>query len=373
MGLIFLSLLIIAAYAWLLLWIYRGWQACRTESDSPINNSPVKATVIVCARNEENHIAQCIDSIENQDYPKDKLEIIIVDDQSTDQTRSIIETNYPNCTLLQTSKTDNGKKAAIKLASHAATGEWLFFTDADCIVPTKWISTMLASADNNAAMLCGPIILDGGNHVLGRFQLLDNMATMAATANGIKRKKYYSANGANMAIKKDSFLDLYRFRNDENIASGDDMFAIQYLANNNPDHVQFLAHKNNLVCTPAEKTWAALKQQRIRWAGKGKHYPNKKLLIIQAFVFCLVLFSTLLLLAGIIGYTKAFIAAAILLVGKTILDYFFLDHLSQHFDQTNVMDNFLASSVAYNIYILWAACIAIFPKSYSWKGREIQP
>ena len=60
-------------------------------------------SVIVPIFNEEKYIAKCIDSILEQDYPKDDLEIILVDGMSTDNTRKIVEeyvTKYPFIKLI---------------------------------------------------------------------------------------------------------------------------------------------------------------------------------------------------------------------------------------------------------------------------------
>ena len=54
------------------------------------NNFP-KISVIIPCRNEEKFIGKCLDSILNQDYPKEKMEVLVVDGMSEDRTREIIE------------------------------------------------------------------------------------------------------------------------------------------------------------------------------------------------------------------------------------------------------------------------------------------
>ena len=56
------------------------------------NRLPLTSIIIVC-RNEENFISKCLDSIIDQDYPKDRLEILIIDGMSQDRTRELIK-NY---------------------------------------------------------------------------------------------------------------------------------------------------------------------------------------------------------------------------------------------------------------------------------------
>ena len=50
-----------------------------------------KVTIIIPCRNEKKFIGKCLDSLIAQDYPKDKLEILIIDGISTDKTREIVE------------------------------------------------------------------------------------------------------------------------------------------------------------------------------------------------------------------------------------------------------------------------------------------
>ena len=64
-------------------------------------------SVIVPIYNEEKYIAKCIDSILEQDYPKDDLEVILADGMSTDRTREIVArytTKYPFIHLIDNPK-----------------------------------------------------------------------------------------------------------------------------------------------------------------------------------------------------------------------------------------------------------------------------
>ena len=61
-------------------------------TDFSSNNLPIVSVIIPC-RNEEKFIAKCLDSIIEQDYPKDKLEVLVVDGMSEDRTREIMKEN----------------------------------------------------------------------------------------------------------------------------------------------------------------------------------------------------------------------------------------------------------------------------------------
>jgi cellulose synthase/poly-beta-1,6-N-acetylglucosamine synthase-like glycosyltransferase len=96
-------------------------------------------SIIVPVKNNEKIIEACIQSLINLNYPNDKIEIIIVDARSTDKTREIAQ-KY-NLKVI----TDEGKGRAIAIntgVSHAQ-GEYIAFTDADCIADPNWIRNLL--------------------------------------------------------------------------------------------------------------------------------------------------------------------------------------------------------------------------------------
>ena len=83
-------------------------------------------TAIVAAYNEERHIAECLASLLDQTY--EPLEIIVVDDGSTDATAAAVRA-FAQVKLLQ--RPHEGKARAINAAAQAARGEILLFLDAD--------------------------------------------------------------------------------------------------------------------------------------------------------------------------------------------------------------------------------------------------
>ena len=59
-----------------------------------------KLTVIVSCRNEEKYIGRCLDSIVAQDYPEDKLEVLVIDGMSEDSRRGIVEKAVNRCIVV---------------------------------------------------------------------------------------------------------------------------------------------------------------------------------------------------------------------------------------------------------------------------------
>ena len=104
----------------------------------------IDVSIIVPAYNEEKVISDCLNSLLALDYPKNKYEIIIINDGSTDKTADIINDfvkTYPNIVLL--SKENGGKASAQNLGLKHASGRFILIVDADAVVEREWISKIL--------------------------------------------------------------------------------------------------------------------------------------------------------------------------------------------------------------------------------------
>lgn len=110
-----------------------------TRSKPPQSTrSPVKVSVIVPARNEEQHIEACITSLVTQSYSD--FEVLVLNDQSTDKTGEYLAglaSKYPNMRVFHSDSPPpsawNGKSYACHTCAQYAKGEWLLFTDADTV------------------------------------------------------------------------------------------------------------------------------------------------------------------------------------------------------------------------------------------------
>ncbi len=115
-------------------------------------------TVCIPAYNEEGRIAETIDSVLSLDYPKDKIELIIVNDGSKDNTLGDIKStikNYPGRNIVVIDQKNQGKGAAMNNALKRAKGKFFVPLDADSIVEPEALKIILPhfSTENIAAVL----------------------------------------------------------------------------------------------------------------------------------------------------------------------------------------------------------------------------
>ena len=106
-----------------------------------------KISVIIPAYNIEELLTKCVDSVAASDYPADLLEIIVVDDGSTDGTGAVADElakKYSNVSVLH--KKNGGSSSARNLGISKATGEYLGFVDSDDFIDSKMYSRLMEAA-----------------------------------------------------------------------------------------------------------------------------------------------------------------------------------------------------------------------------------
>ena len=132
-----------------------------------MNDIPLVSIVIPC-RNEEKFIVKCLDSIINNDYPKDQLEVLIIDGMSEDKTRDIIKEytqQHPFIRLL-----DNPKRiapSALNIGIENAKGEIIMRMDAHVTYEKDYISKCVSYMEKyKVDNVGGACITISGNNTL---------------------------------------------------------------------------------------------------------------------------------------------------------------------------------------------------------------
>ncbi len=111
-------------------------------------NNPLFISVIVPFRNARKNIEECVQSLMDQDFPKDRYEIILVDNDSRDGGGDLLK-KHPNLVLLKEKKT--GCAAARNQAVRAAKGNVLAFTDSDCVAEPRWLDHLAKAFESEKA------------------------------------------------------------------------------------------------------------------------------------------------------------------------------------------------------------------------------
>ena len=225
---LFISFFLVLPYCILLFYYRKSWK--QIVDFVPARKMKLEempfVSVIIAARNEEENIGNCIQSLIRQTYPAAKFEVIITNDHSTDNTVQVINSMKMDNIRVLTLKdfTENKelnyyKKKSIETALKFSKGELILTTDADCIAPEKWIETMVDFyKEKNAVFIAAPVSLTSsspgkkiGERLLGIFQSLDFMTLQGITGASVTKKFHSMCNGANLAYRKDIFYEVNGF------------------------------------------------------------------------------------------------------------------------------------------------------------------
>ena len=386
-----------AGYAVLIIYYRRCWQQIpdyqptkQFNKNSPAitnENNTTKITIIIPARNEEQHIGHCLQSIIQQIYPPELFEVIVVDDHSTDRTAAIVQSfakRKIRCIFLKDFVTDHlnsYKKKAIETAIAQSTGDLIVTTDADCFMGNNWLQTIASFYETyKPAFIAAPVSINCDNRFLAIFQTLDFMTLQGITGASVYKKIHSMCNGANLAYEKTAFNEVGGFKGIDNIASGDDMLLMHKIYQRYPDRVLYLKSKEAIVQTQPMDTGKNFFNQRIRWASKADKYDDKRILGVLLLVY---FFNLVLLVLPVVAMFYNFTLPVfnyqlsvitywfLLLILKTLVELFFLFPVAIFFNKQVILWWFPLAQPFHILYTIVAGWLGKFG-SYTWKSRMVK-
>ncbi|MBN2616081.1 MAG: glycosyltransferase [Bacteroidales bacterium] len=373
---IFLYILSAGALIYLLVLLVftTGWYRLKPFTAS-LRHFSTKISVVVAFRNERMSLQNLLNSLCQQTYSKELLEIILVDDHSEDESVSIVNQfiqQNKSCTIRLIKASGNGKKKALHEGIHRATGDLIVTTDADCLAHKNWLVKLAAFFEQEHPLLIiGPVVYTEVKGGLQKFFSLEFMSLVASGAGSAAAHLPLMGNGANMAFEKDVFLEAGAEAQKQQLASGDDVFLIHYLSRKYGRRtVRFIKNKEAIIRTPAPKNLKQFLSQRARWGSKAKAYDLAWPLIVS---FTVLIFNLLLAAAFIYGfYTPWFWMVFLLFVIlKYLIDFPLLKDFSDFTGNHKLVALLFPFEFIYPFYILIAATKGLF-FSFDWKGRKVR-
>jgi cellulose synthase/poly-beta-1,6-N-acetylglucosamine synthase-like glycosyltransferase len=116
-------------------------------------NDSVKITIGMCVKNSEDIVKKAINSILDQDFPKDLTELIIVDGKSKDKTLKILKTSLSNSDLkVRVYSESSGLGVARQMVVENARGTYIVWVDADMILPPSYVSNLVSFMDSHSSV-----------------------------------------------------------------------------------------------------------------------------------------------------------------------------------------------------------------------------
>lgn len=376
-AILIITFLLFFTYILLIIYYRQSWISI-PDFKPTLNAVPkTKISIIIPARNEEENIAECLNSIISQNYPKHLLEVLVIDDHSTDNTAEIIlcfkEKNVRLLSLkdfVGSTEINSYKKKAIEIAIKQSTGELIVTTDADCIVAQNWLQTIVEFYEGKKpAFIVMPVSINCSSKFIEIFQSLDFMTLQGITGASVYKKFHSMCNGANLAYTKKAFEQVGGFKGIDAVASGDDMLLLHKIFKRYPDGVGYLKSTEVIVQTQPVKSVGQFFNQRIRWASKADKYEDKKILVVLLLVYFFNLWILLLGAAAFFFPLTGFII--IIILAKTIVELLFLYPVAKFFNQTKLLWLFPIAQPFHILYTVTAGWLGKFGK-YTWKERTVK-
>lgn len=363
-------------YFILIFFLKWGWD--RTKEILIINEANSSfISVVVAARNEERHILRLLQLLISQDFQPSNFEIIIVDDWSEDKTfENAVDfsVRHPQYqirvyTLSAGTVAMQGKKQALQMGYHVANGDIIVTTDADCMVPEKWLKTIAGWFEGKSAVMAlMPVMYTTSGGLLHQWQSIELCSLMGAAGGSANCGIPVLSNGANLAFRKSVLEKLDVDYLNTKFSSGDDVFLLLAARQCFKGRILFLKSKDVIVKTDAAVSLRQFINQRLRWVSKNKAYKDFYIISFGLVVWLMQFFVLTLLVAGLWNQ-KLMIVGISIFVLKNIIDFIFLRSVIYFFKLKIPILYWGFYQFFYMIYVLGITFSSFFAR-FTWKGRR---
>lgn len=379
MVLIFLTTCIIFLYSRIFLRYNRLWKSIKISNKKYDNSNFI--SVIISCKNEEKNIVNLIQDLKNQDFDNKKLEIIIINDHSSDQTLSTLNKfsqTYRCLTVLDMDIEEHGKIMAISKGVKMAKGDIILCTDADCSLPSGWISTIVCYfQDKNINFISAPIKYPNEKTYFKKFQLLELISLTASGGASICDGKPIFCSGANIAFRKEIYENISE--DDFKKFINDDVSLLNYIHKNYKGSISFIKDIRATITTQLHETYRSFIKQKIRWINFAKYEKNIYSFYISLVVFLmnsfLILHFFLFLLSFLYNnqdvlYSLDIYIFLFIFLSKFIVDYIFISSILKSLRLESLSIYIFPFQIIFAFYVL-----LIVPLSYiikpEWKNNPL--
>jgi len=377
--------IVLLAYAW-------AWRSmCRQQTGEERGFKFIPSvSVVIAARNERQNIGACLQSV----LALEPLEVVVIDDHSTDGTAEFVEAQFPKVKLIRLADhVQQGdfvvsyKKKALETGIDQAKGDWIFCTDADCRMQNAEFQMQHAECGmrnlggpmnalfriphsefrirnsafriRNSAFvcLCGPVLIERPRGFLQHFEALDVLNLAGVSGAGMALGWHHLGNGAFLMFEKKAFEAVGGYASHAGRASGDDVFLIQELAARYPGGVAWVHHPEAVVYTGGAGSWRSYFNQRLRWGSKNAALPEWRL---KAVLLLVVLVNVLLCVP--LGWVWG-----LFWLVKIGVDYLWLRRLGRFYGVS--LRWFLPAALSYPFVLTFSVLLGLVYKNVLWKGR----
>ena len=366
---LFIGVIAIQLFYWVVIFAPFTFRNGNNNSNVTAQQQPV--SVIICAKNEAHNLSKYLREILTQKYTA--FEVIVVDDNSTDNTKTVIENyqkDYNNLKyifLAAEEKQLPGKRSALLKGIEHADYEWLVFTDADCRPASLgWLRYI------TRPLFEGKEIAIGFSTYKYEFGLLNALIRYETVYTALQYFSFasiglpYMAVGRNMAYTKTLFYKSKQFFQEQNTLSGDDDLLINELATAN--NFGLVWNNNAKIISVPNKTYTAWFNQKIRHYSAGFQYKIKHKVILGTLYASTLISSTLLITLISINFEIEILLLILFL--KLFIQLVVCYKLLNKFNESGLLVWMLVLDFFFPMILVTLATASIFYKqNIAWKNN----
>jgi cellulose synthase/poly-beta-1,6-N-acetylglucosamine synthase-like glycosyltransferase len=364
----FLSLFSAIIYLGIALIIYRGLRVKLPQIDSP----RPKISILIAARNEADHLPDCLQSLAELNYPKELTEILVLNDRSTDNTPKIVQEycakyshfNFHNIT--EDLHGLSGKMNVLNQAISICNGEIILVTDADCQVNPDWANSLVSYFTENTGLVGGVTLLAKDTPHESTFvilQALDWLFLQAIASGSASAGFPTSILGNNYGFRKTAYSQTGGFEK-IGFSLTEDMALMQAIRKLRKWRIAYPLQPESLLFSQPVKSLRQLYHQRMRWIAGGKSAPWFGWVMMMA-ALCVHLFPLVFLLLS--APTVIIILSLILPIMADF--YFILKPVVGSLGRLRMLRYFAFFELYYFLYTSIFAIMTLLPLPIKWKDR----
>jgi 1,2-diacylglycerol 3-beta-glucosyltransferase len=326
-------------------------------------------SVVVAARNEEALVGACLASLAGLEYPAGRLEVILVDDRSTDRTREIasaMAAAHPHIRVVEAPEGKGGpggKANALACGIDAASGEVLLLTDADCAVPPGWAMELVRNYGDPRTGLAAGFTELRARSVFEGMQTLDWFFLFGLASAAMEAGLPITAVGTNLSVRRAAYDRAGGYRGIP-FSVTEDEALVRAVTRRGGWRGRFPAAPGALVTSEPCPDLRTLFRQKLRWFTGGRGMEPRVLVAFAADYLFLLLLG-LSLIAGPLG--PALGALALALGGELLC----LAAILRRFRRLSLLRWFPAFALYLHLYVLILPLMVAVKPKVRWKGREL--
>ena len=331
-------------------------------------------SVIIAIRNGGNSTSRIIQYLKSQIYDKD-IEFILVDDESTDNTKGIIYEVIKSDSRFKYVSSKSGdlnlkrKQKALDAGIKEAAFNHLLFTDVDCHIPRNWVAIMEQHYNSGYNYLVGNSVVKINNNFnwISSFQRIDFLLLMIICRASSYFKSPWACTGQNQGFTKNLYEQVGGFKKIKKFI-GDDT-AFMHLCKYYGAKLSFVDHPNATVNPRVETRLMKFIAQRVRWVADAN-----KIWKLNLWFFLTMLMTYLFYISipiTILTTSVSYKLIGILLLAKMAIEYLLILFGAQKLSVPIFTKDFIIWQISHIPYICIIGLLSYFPYFFTWKGRRL--